>query len=60
MPNERCRHIIIPVSGSIACSHIIVRNITVRYAGNDGFNIHGDRKGIRLENVKVFPMPMRG
>ena len=39
---------------SIACSHIIVRNITAKYAGNDGFNIHGDRKGIRLENVKAF------
>jgi hypothetical protein len=39
---------------SIACSHIIVRNLTAKYAGNDGFNIHGDRKGIRLENVKAF------
>lgn len=39
---------------SIACSHIIVRNITVRHAGNDGFNIHGNRKGIRLENVRAL------
>jgi len=39
---------------SIACSHIIVRNVTAKYAGNDGFNIHGDRKGVRLENVKAL------
>ena len=39
---------------SIACSHIIVRNITAMHAGNDGFNIHGDRKGIRLENVRAL------
>lgn len=39
---------------SIACSHIIVRNITAKYAGNDGFNIHGDRRGIRLENVRAL------
>jgi hypothetical protein len=38
----------------IACSHIIVRNLTVRHAANDGFNIHGHRVGIRLENVKAF------
>lgn len=39
---------------SIACSNIIVRNITAMHAGNDGFNIHGDRRGIRLENVRAF------
>ena len=39
---------------SIACSHIIIRNLTVKHAGNDGFNIHGDRKGIRLENVRAL------
>ena len=39
---------------SIACSHIIVRNLTVKHAGNDGFNIHGDRRGIRLENVRAL------
>ena len=39
---------------SIACSHIIIRNITAMHAGNDGFNIHGDRKGIRLENVRAL------
>ena len=39
---------------TIACSHIIVRNITAIHAGNDGFNIHGKWVGIRLENVKAF------
>ena len=39
---------------SIACSHIIIRNITAKHAGNDGFNIHGNRKGIRLENVRAL------
>ncbi|MBM3858691.1 MAG: hypothetical protein FJ395_03465 [Verrucomicrobia bacterium] len=39
---------------TIACSHIIVRNITATYAGNDGFNIHGKWIGIRLENVRAF------
>jgi len=39
---------------SIACSHIVIRNVTAKYAGNDGFNIHGDHVGIRLENVKAL------
>jgi hypothetical protein len=39
---------------SIECSHIIVRNITAIHASNDGFNIHGDRAGVRLEQVKAF------
>lgn len=39
---------------SIACSHIIIRNITAMHAGNDGFNIHGHRKDIRLENVRAL------
>jgi hypothetical protein len=39
---------------TIACSHIIVRNITARHAANDGFNIHGRWTGIRLENVKAI------
>ncbi len=39
---------------SIACSHITIRNLTVMRAGNDGFNIHGDRIGIRLENIRAF------
>jgi hypothetical protein len=51
--------VILPPAGltscvTVACSHIIVRNITARHAGNDGFNIHGKWIGIRLENVKAF------
>lgn len=38
----------------IACSHIVVKNIIARHAVNDGFNIHGHRVGIRLENIKAF------
>lgn len=38
----------------IACSHIIVKNLTAKYAANDGFNIHGHRVGIRLENVRAL------
>jgi len=55
----RFKPIILPakkgVNGvSIACSNIIIRNLTVKYAGNDGFNIHGDRRGIRLEKVRAL------
>lgn len=39
---------------SIACSYITIRNVTTRHAANDGFNVHGDRVGVRLENVKAF------
>ncbi|TDU66035.1 hypothetical protein EI77_03772 [Prosthecobacter fusiformis] len=39
---------------TIACSHIIVKNITAMHAGNDGFNIHGSWKGIRLENIRAL------
>lgn len=39
---------------SIACSYITVRNIIARHAANDGFNIHGDRLGVRIEKVKAF------
>jgi hypothetical protein len=39
---------------TIACSHIVVRNITVRHAANDGFNIHGGWVGIRLEHVRAL------
>ena len=60
----RFKPIILPekngVNGvSIACSNIIIRNLTVKYAGNDGFNIHGHRKGIRLENVRALSMKLR-
>ena len=39
---------------SIQCSHITVRNVTCKYAANDGFNIHGAYVGIRLENVRAL------
>jgi hypothetical protein len=39
---------------TIACSHIIVKNITAMHAANDGFNIHGNWVGIRLENIRAF------
>ncbi|WP_395744002.1 right-handed parallel beta-helix repeat-containing protein [Prosthecobacter sp.] len=39
---------------NIACSYLTVKNITALHAANDGFNIHGNRLGIRLENVKAF------
>jgi hypothetical protein len=43
------------VSGvTIACSHIIVKNVTAMHAGNDGFNIHGAWVGIRVENCRGF------
>ncbi len=37
---------------TIACSHIIVKNITAKHASNDGFNIHNKWVGIRVENVR--------
>ena len=55
---ESARVILPPKPGTscvtIACSHIVVKNITARHAANDGFNIHGKWVGIRLENVKAF------
>lgn len=39
---------------SIACSHIVVRNVTSTHAGNDGFNIHNRWTGIRLENIRAL------
>lgn len=39
---------------SIQCSHIVVKNLTAMHAANDGFNIHGDVTGIRLENIKAL------
>ncbi len=32
-------------------SYITCRNLTCEYFANDGFNIHGDCRGLRLENV---------
>lgn len=39
---------------TIACSHVIVRNITATHAANDGFNIHGGWVGIVLEDVRAL------
>ncbi len=41
------------VSGLILqnASYVICRNLSCEYFSNDGFNIHGDCRGIRLENV---------
>ncbi len=57
MPGQS--HIVIPskpaLSGvTIACSQIIVKNITAMHAANDGFNIHGSWVGIRLENIRAI------
>lgn len=55
---DKTRVILPPKAGtscvSIMCSHITVKNITAMHASNDGFNIHGDRVGIRLENVRAL------
>ena len=51
--------LILPPPGLASCvsfggNYITVRNVTAIHAANDGFNIHGNRIGIRLENVKAF------
>jgi hypothetical protein len=54
----KARIIAPPATGTscvtIACSHIVVRNVTAKHAANDGFNIHGGWVGIRLENVRAI------
>ncbi len=34
-----------------SASYIVCRNLSAEFFSNDGFNIHGDCRGIRLENV---------
>lgn len=55
---DKTRIILPPKPGTsgvtIACSHIIVRNLTVKYAANDGFNIHNKWVGVRLENIRAL------
>ncbi len=55
---EKTRILMPPKAGtncvSIACSYIIVRNVTAKHAANDGFNIHGKWVGIRLENIRAI------
>ena len=36
---------------SAGASHLLVRELTVAFAGNDGFNFHGHSRGVTLENV---------
>lgn len=35
-------------------SNVIVRNLHTRFAGNDGFNLHGNCKNILLKQVSAF------
>jgi hypothetical protein len=35
-------------------SFITIRNVTVQHPYNDGVNIHGRIKGIKIENIKAF------
>jgi hypothetical protein len=55
---EKARVILPPAPGtscvSIQCSHVTVKNLTVRHAANDGFNIHNKWVGVRLENVRAI------
>lgn len=39
---------------AIQASWVTVRNLTCKFAGNDGFNLHGKWKGMRLKNVKAL------
>lgn len=54
----QCKIILPPMPGtscvSIQASYVTVRNLTAKYAANDGFNFHGSSQGIRLENVRAF------
>lgn len=34
-----------------SASYIVCRNLSAEFFSNDGFNIHGDCRGVRLENV---------
>jgi hypothetical protein len=36
------------------CEHILVRNITATHVYNDGFNIHGDQRGLVFENIAAI------
>lgn len=52
--------ITLPAPAAVSCvaisgaSFVTVRRLTARYAGNDGFNIHGDCRAIRLEQVRAL------
>lgn len=36
------------------CEHIVVRNVTATHVYNDGFNIHGDQRGLVFENIAAI------
>lgn len=42
------------VSFGNKASHVIVEGITVKFAGNDGFNLHGAAKNITLKNISTL------
>lgn len=42
------------VSFGSKASHVMVEGITVKFAGNDGFNLHGPAKNITLKNVTTL------
>ena len=53
-PDVISRHDAQRMSTVIDATVLTVRNVTAMHAANDGYNIHGARIGIRLENVKAF------
>lgn len=49
--------VMLPGSGgcvSIVNSHAVIRNLSVRHAGNDGFGISGNNTNLLLENVRAL------
>ena len=61
----RFKPIILPAKNgvncvSIACSNIIIRNLTVKYAGNDGFNIHRPSQISVWNMFGHYPVRMKG
>lgn len=33
------------------CAHLLIRNLTATHVYNDGFNIHGDQRDLRFQNI---------
>lgn len=42
------------VSFSGPCENLVIRNVTATHFHNDGFNIHGNQKGLRFENIRAL------
>ncbi len=36
------------------CEHIVIRHVTSTHVHNDGFNIHGDQRGLVFENIAAI------